>query len=241
MKKSIILLLCVVALLFSACDQGEMTLPNDNTMPDASEYVLGKPLDEAKAYLQKKGYTYLGLGYSESLHMFERGGKVPAQVDDLVTEATEEGVGLWVFNDTVKGFNGVRYFKNIHDAINVYRKWSNHTWRDIVPDAFNWSATIAVPYPEEEQDWGHEYDWKHYADGTYYKNREEIKGHDRSAFEKTLNGLTDVLDMVEHYTRESKPKELEIELQNTEGCIWMYYDNQNYITLWESPFRINKK
>ena len=241
MKKNLYLALCLCALLFAACDQGEMTLPNDNTLPDASEYVLGKPLDEAKTYLKKKGYTYLGLGYSEALHMFERGGKVPGHLDGVDTEATEEGVGLWVFNDTVKTFDGVRYFKNIRDAINVYRKWSNHTWRDIVPDALNWSATIAVPYPEEEQRWGHDYDYKYYYDGTYLKNREEVEGRDRKAFEKALNGLTDVLDMSEHYTRESKPKEVEIILQNREGMIWMYYDNQNYITHWESPFRIGKK
>ena len=243
MKRTTILLLWAATLLFTACDQGEMSLPNDYTLPDASEYVLGKTLDEAKAYLQRKGYTYNSTSYTlsricedevEDLYMFQRGKGVPVNV--TVSEGTyeimepEELFELWIRNDTVRSASGVRHFKNTHDAINVYRKWSNHTWRHIVPDALSWFATIVVPILDEnlnERDY--DLEWKDYYDGTYIENRDEIEGRDRKAYEKALDGLTDVRDMNEAYERQSKPKQLTISLRNIDGHTSICYDNQNRI------------
>ena len=245
MKKSTILLLWAATLLFTACDQGEMSLPNDYTLPDASEYVLGKTLDEAIAYLQKKGYTCYDLPSDEAVDAFdkngveylctlERGGAVPVTIPISPYEImeSEEIFELWIRNDTVRSAGGVRNFKNMRDAINVYRKWSNHTWRHIVPDALDWSATIAIPHPDANQnERDKNIEWKDYYDGTCIENRDEVEGRDRKAFENALNGLTDVFEMNEKFERQSRPKQLEMQLLNRggDGRGRIYYDNQNRI------------
>ena len=231
MKTKLLLSVCLLAFVLIGCDQGDMSLPNDNTAPIATEYVLGKSFDEAKAYLINKGYTYAGVGYTEALHNFERGDKYPDHND-----ASEEGFFLWVFNDTVKSADVFRYFLNIRDALHVYTKWSNYTWRNICPNPLLWRGYIEFPIPEEEKTYGHYSDYHHFTDGTFTRQEGYDYGLDRKGFEKELNGLKEVLEIHEDYQRETNPKEMEMRLFIDEELgIFVEYENRNYIMQWESP------
>lgn len=231
MKTKHLFALCIFAFILIGCDKGEMSLPNDNTAPIATEYVLGKSFDEAKAYLLNKGYTYAGVGYTERLHNFERGDKYPDNYD-----VSEERFFLWVVNDTVKSADVSRYFRNIRDAINVYRKWSNYTWRNICPDPLTWHGYIELPTPEEEKNYGHNRNYQDYTDGTFTRREGFDYGPDRTVFEKELNGLNDVLEIHEDYQRNTKPKEMEMRLVvDEEFGIFIEYENRNFIIQWESP------
>ena len=231
MKTHHLFAICFFAFCFISCDKGEMSLRNDNTAPIASEYVLGKSFDDAKAYLISKGYAYAGVGYTERLHNFERGEKYPDTYD-----VAEERFFLWVLNDTVKSSAAARYFLNIRDAISVYRKWSNYTWRNICPDPLIWHGYIKTPVPEEEKSYGHDSDYRHFSDGTFTRREGYDYGPDRKVFEKELNVLNDVLDIHEDYQRETNPKEIEMRLFiDDELGIFVEYDNRNYIIQWESP------
>ena len=228
MKTNRILSVCLLAFVLIGCDQGDMSLPNDDTAPIATEYVLGKSFDEAKAYLINKGYTYTGVGYTESLHNFERGDKY-ADKNDI----SEERFFLWVINDTVKSADVSRYFLNIRDALHVYTKWSNYTWRNICPDPLLWRGYIELPIPEEEKTYGHYSDYHHFTDGTFTRQEGYDYGLDRKGFEKELNGLKEVLEIHEDYQRETNPKEMEMRLFIDEELgIFVEYENRNYIIKW---------
>ena len=231
MKTKLLLSVCLLAFVLIGCDQGDMSLPNDNTAPIATEYVLGKSFDEAKAYLINKGYTYAGVGYTEALHNFERGDKYADNYD-----VSEERFFVWVLSDTVKSADVARYFHNIRDALHVYTNWSNYTWRNICPDPLLWCGYIQVPIPEEEKMYGHSYDYQNFTDGTFTRQEGYDYGLDRKSFEKELNGLKEVLEIHEHYQRETNPKEMEMRLYiDEEFGIFVYYENRDYIMQWESP------
>ena len=221
MKKLFVLVGFLSALV--ACDrvEGEMTLPNDNTLPAASEYVLDKPLDEADAYLRKRGYTYVS-GKEDGNPCFERGEK-----NDSLVGKTEEQVFLEVFNGTVRGFYGVRAFHNLQDAISVFRKWSNYTWRHVFTNPDDWVGHIAFAERNEKGKIISDHE-QYFWDGTY--SREEVGVEDepdRKDFEKALAGLTKVDYISEGYEYENKPKRLDIDLSNLHGEIFIIYENHN--------------
>ena len=222
MKKLSILLAGLAALV--ACDriEGEMTLPNDNTLPAASVYVQNKPLDEADAYLRKLGYVYVS-AEEDGAPCYERGEK-----SDSLPGKTEEQIWLEVFYGTVCGLYGMRAFHNLQDAISVYRKWSNYTWRHVFPNPDDWGGSIEYAESDEKGRIISDHE-QYFWDGTY--SREEVGVEDepnRKDFEKALAGLRNADYVNESYEYENKPNRLEMYLTNLHGEIYIKYDNHNY-------------
>ena len=211
MKKATIFLLIAATLLFSACDQGEMTLPNDNTLPAATEYVLGKPIDKACSYLKMKGYTSASIDGYEDGYNFERGEKM-----EEYNGAAEEWLYLQTMTgsgDTVREVYANRLFHNSRDEISVYRKWSDYTWNTVCRNPQNWWAGISRIVRNPKTGMVISSDDQNFLDGTDEKERVEEEIPDRKAFVKQLSDTTHLSSIFEEYTRISKNKYKEVEVR----------------------------
>ena len=211
MKKFTILLLCAATLFFSACDQGEMTLPNDNTLPAATEYVLGKPIDKARSYLKMKGYTPASTEEYEDGYRFERGEKMEEYngiAEERLHLLTLSGSG-----DTVREVYATRLFHNSRDEISVYRKWSDYTWNTVCRNPQNWWAGISRIVRNPKTGMVISSDDQNFLDGTDEKERVEEEIPDRKAFKKQLSDTTHLSSIFEEYTRISKNKYKEVEVR----------------------------
>ena len=227
MKKATISLLIAATLLFSACDQGEMTLPNDNTLLTTSEQVLGKSFDEAKAYLLKEGYAVGEHQEMSNLYYFDRGEK-----NEAFRYEVEEQMCLFVVDDNVRYVKGTRCFHNIHDALRVYCKWSEYTWKHVVPNPDFWNASISQLVRDKETG-ATTYDYRYFYEGNYpVESFAEEEIGDRKAYESTIAALNDVEGVYESYVRYSAPKEVRLDLIriSKQDWIWIRYDTQNYLT-----------
>ncbi|MBQ8100855.1 MAG: hypothetical protein IJ169_06170 [Paludibacteraceae bacterium] len=232
MKKQLFIIAALAAML-CGCSNGQMTLPTDTTLPAATEHVLGLSFNESKAWLEKQGYTYTGVGYIDDLRMFSRGER-----DTLFNEGgagVEEALALWLYNDTVGSSSGCRSFHNVQDALSVYRKWSNYIWRNLCPDPLKWGGYIKVAKEEDNAllSGGGKEDRQRYIDGTF--ERQEGMEYDpgRKEFETALGKLTDFVYLFETYLREQSPKEMELMIQKNNGFITIDFENRNHITQWE--------
>ena len=233
MKKNTLVLLTMAAVLTACNSYTEMTLPADTTLPQASEYVLDKEYSEAKVWLEKHGYTYTG--EDDYSRKFERGER--DTLFDNGGAGVEEAIWLGVDEKTnIVGYvSGVRSFRNITDALNVYEKWSNYTWKNILPDPLVWHGTIF--FNEEKTlntDVTYNIKYQDYTDGTFEREEGFEYAPNRKEFEKQLKQKENIRDTNESYERSSQPKEIQLLLQNIDKKFYtIEFENHDFIVQWE--------
>lgn len=218
----LLMVMIPVAIALLGCNNGDMTLPVDNTLPKASEYVLDKTTEEAQAWLLKQGFTYAGEDGDGEVKVFERGER--DTLFDNGGGGVEERLRLLTDEGTVLVAYGSRNFHNIQDALKVYRRWSKYIWREILPDPLIWHGFIVLPNGELLPVSG-DYDPQAYIDGTL--EREEDKRGNRKQFESNLEKVTDFDELFEMYMREDPPKEINLSIKKCKGFLTVQFSNGN--------------
>lgn len=224
MKAKILLILLLAALL-TGCQEyyGEMTIPADVTLPKATEYVLDKPYEEAKTWLEKNGYTHVTPVPDKEIgkYVFERGSHDIQFVNEGAI--AEEIIQLAVYDNIVESASAHRCVHNMIDAVKVYEAWSNYTWRHIFSNPLIWEANLAQ-YGENETS---ENLYLDFIDGTFEREEGVEYSPNRKEFEKQIRNNEDkIIGIAENYDRISKPKEISISLEYYK-FVYVRFENRN--------------
>lgn len=207
MKTKIILSSVIyLACMLCACENNETVTLKENSIPICCEWILDKSYNEARDYLIKNGYTlYQGDSLLYDVKYFNKGDINPTGIN----VQAQEIITVFISNDTVRSSYGQHGFLNMNDGLKEYRNWSNHSWKNTIPDFSSWDAKIdTIGY------WDSPRSEKHVAD--------------RNAFIKALQNVDDIHSSVsEHYYRISNPKYLFMNLNKIDGYWKIFYQTSN--------------
>ena len=203
MKTKLFLLSTLVA-LWASCNSDVQLYDYEDT-PKVAEHLLGLTKSEAEKYLAKQGFLF---------------GRKMDSVDEFVyskdrnlSEFSYEASIILMFGtfetDTVRYVSALHRMQTEKSAYDLYWKWSHYTASVTQPNYTLWYGIVDSKYfqnREQEQFWSE------------YKSKED-----------NLNRAG------EHYKNEGEqPKEIELSVyMNNGGEIELYYETQNFITIWK--------
>ena len=238
----------VAGMIFSlsSCNP-DIQLGNEENIPEVAEHLLGLDVQNAMQYLEKQGFCYGNKPDYVDEYVFSR--------DGALSEFSYEATAMLMFgvDDKVRYVFAIQRPKTEQAARNLYWKWSHYTAQVTLPKVENWSGSLVV----KDLEGSHLKDqWTSYTDGSSskqmldsYRNRYEKGEITQEEYEMWLavysmtrdvfwtdfkNDGENVKSANEHYTDNSKPKEVEIiYYANNGGEINLYYETHNYVKHWE--------
>ena len=165
MKKTIVFLLFISAVLLASCNSDVYFGSNDN-LPKIADKMLGMTPDQAFSYMRKEGFTYEG-DENHAKHpreyIFSKGAK-NAQF------SFDAPIVIWAelqYGDTINNIQSEQRPDSEKEARDLYWKWSHYTESVFASKMKEWYANICksnkseMDYDNREQFWA---DYKNAAD-----------------------------------------------------------------------------
>lgn len=166
MKKVLQVAFAIAIIAVATSCEEQVTLKEEENIPEMAEHLLGMTHEKAKQYLETQRFVLCEARESSHEYLYTRN-----FTDKQQTDEADEYLGYaTIGSDTIR-FVGVRHCcQTRKNASDLYRKWSNYTWKVTFPTVEQWDGRITL-YHFSDDPYKRDFLNSSYHEGTIIKEQ----------------------------------------------------------------------
>ena len=256
MKKVLQVAFAIAIIAVATSCEEQVTLKEEENIPEIAEHLLGMTHEKAKQYLETQRFVLCEARESSHEYLYTRN-----FTDKQQTDEADEYLGYaTIGTDTIRLVFARHRCQTQKNASDLYRKWSNYTWKVTFPTVEQWDGSITL-YHFSDDPYKKDFFNSSYHEGTIikeqlqqaekdYKNgilsEEEYKGlveelssgRDRfnSDYQHAVdnNTLYEASEFYFNSEASGRPKETTLTLfMNNGGNIEVLYQTTGFVSHWK--------